>query len=220
MKTDPLRRHMAAEFLGTFSLVLVGCGAIVVNAQTGALGHVGVALCFGLVVMVMVGAIGHISGAHINPAVTLAFTLTGHLPRRTAAAYLAAQVGGAIMAAAVLRGLFGDLATLGTAQPAGPVLQSLGLEFLMTAALMFVIMAVATDEKAQGQLAAILIGATVAVNALWGGPISGAALNPARAFGPALISGLWAHQWMYWVGPLLGAVVGALAYNAIRSPAE
>ena len=209
-------RCTGAEFLGTFSLVVVGCGAIMIAQSTGAFDHGGVALAFGLVVMVMVAATGHISGAHLNPAVTIAFAITRHFPLRTVPVYITAQLLGAVLGALVLRLLVGDVANLGATTPSGSLWQSLWLEVLLTAALMFVIIAVATDTKAVGQLAAIMIGATVAVNALWGGPISGASMNPARSFGPAFISNTWEAQWIYLVGPVLVAVIGALAYQLIR----
>lgn len=215
-----LARETAAEFLATFSLVSVGCGAIIVNAQTGVLGHIGVALSFGLVVMVMVSATGHISGAHLNPAVTLAFTLTRHFPWRKVPLFILAQVSGATLAAGMLRLMFGMTGDPGVTRPAGSAMQAFTLEVLLTAALMFVIMAVATDTKAVGQLAAIMIGATVGVNALWGGPISGASMNPARSLGPAIIAGSWDAQWIYLIAPLIGAVLGALAYQMIRSPED
>jgi aquaporin NIP len=144
---------------------------------------------FGLIIMVMVAATGHISGAHVNPAVTISFSLTRHVPWRDVPAYVAAQLLGAVGGALTLWVLFGNVAGLGATLPAGGALQSLGLEMLLSAALMFVIMAVATDTRAVGQLAALAIGATVGLNALWGGPISGASMNPARSLGPALVSG-------------------------------
>jgi len=212
-------RRASAEFVGTFVLVLAGCGAIVVNSQAGALGHVGVALTFGLAIMVMISAAGHISGAHFNPAVTLAFALTRPFSWREVPAYWLGQFGGAIAAAACLRLLFGPAAGLGATVPAGSAWQSVGLEVLLSAVLMYVIMAVATDTRAVGQLAAVAIGGAVVLDALWAGPISGASMNPARSFGPALLSGVWDAHWVYWVGPLLGAVLGATLYQALRAPA-
>ena len=219
MQTFPWR-SVLAEFIGTFSLVAVGCGAISVQAQTGALTHVGVAISFGLVVMVMISAVGHISGAHLNPAVTLAFAMTRHFPWRMTSGYFLAQFSGATVAASLLQILFGPTVALGVTKPSGSMLQSFLLETLLTAALMFVITALATDTRAVGQLAAIMIGATVMVNALWGGPISGASMNPARSFGPALVSGTWEAQWIYWIAPTLGAILGALAYQMIREPSQ
>ena len=219
MTRPPLPQRLTAEFLGTFGLVSAGCGAIVVDATTGALGHVGVALTFGLVVTCMVAAVGHVSGAHLNPAVTVAFALFRHFPRRDVAAYVAAQLAGALAGAGVLMLLFGSAkGALGATMPAGEAMQSFGLEVLLTACLMFVITAVATDTRAVGQLAALAIGAAVAVDALWGGPISGASMNPARSFGPALVTGLWRAHWVYWAGPLLGAALGAGAYPLLHAP--
>jgi MIP family channel proteins len=197
-----------------------------VNSLTGALTHVGVAFTFGLIIMVMIAATGHISGAHFNPAVTIAFSLTRHFPWRDVPAYLTAQFLGATTGAATLWILFGNAAGLGATLPSSaalggplsPTLQSLGLEILLSAVLMLVIMAVATDTRAVGQLAAIAIGATVGLDALWGGPISGASMNPARSLGPAVVSGIWHDQWIYAVGPLAGAVLGAFAYQALRGP--
>lgn len=217
MWTAALWKRVVAEFVGTFALVLAGCGAVVVNSQTGALGHGGVAATFGLIIGVMIAATGHISGAHFNPAVTIAFASARHFAWRDVPAYLAGQFGAAVSAAMVLRVMFGNVASLGATVPAGTVGQSLVLEALLTFFLMFVIIAVATDSKAAGQLAAIAIGGTVALSALWGGPISGASMNPARSFGPALIAGVWDAHWLYWLGPIVGAVVAALVYTAIRS---
>jgi aquaporin NIP len=164
----PLRLRACAESAGVYALVTAGCGAIVVEAQTGALTHVGVALTFGLVITVMIAATGHLSGAHFNPAVTVAFALTRHFPWREVPAYVLGQLVGAVAGALTLRLLFGTVAELGATVPHGSAAQSLLLEILLTAVLMFVIVAVATDTRAVGQLAAIAIGATVALDALWG----------------------------------------------------
>ena len=220
-------RRPGAEFVGTFVVVLASCGAVIVNSQTGALGHVGVALAPGLAVMVMIAAVGHISGAHFYPAVTLAFAITRHFDWSELPAYWLGQLAGAVAAAASLRLLFGPIAALGANRPAGSALQALGLEVLLTAVLMFVITAVATDTRAAesasavlaGQMAAIAIGGTIALNSLWAGPISGASMNPARSFGPALVAGAWDAHWVYWLGPLLGAIIGAALYQALRVPA-
>jgi aquaporin NIP len=213
-----LFRRMLAEAIGTFSLVTVGCGAIVVEANTAELTHLGVALAFALVVMVMVAVTGHISGAHLNPAVTTAFALTRHFPWTEVPWYVLAQIVGSVAAAFLLRLFFGATAAVDVTVPSLAPGPALGLEALMTAALMLVITAVATDTKAVGQLAAIMIGATVGLNALWGGPLTGASMNPARSFGPALASGIWESHWIYWVGSLLGAAVGAWIYEIIRDP--
>jgi len=218
--TDSLLRRAGAELVGTYVLVTAGCGAIVVDTSTGALTHLGVALTFGLVIMVMVAAVGHLSGAHFNPAVTFAFAVTRHFPWREVIVYVGSQLLGAVLGALTLLFLFGNVANLGATLPAGSALQSFGVEILLTAVLMFVITAVATDSRAAGQLAALAIGAAVALDALWGGPISGASMNPARSFGPALIAGLWRDQWVYWLGPAIGAVLGAAIYQLLREPAE
>ena len=217
METLSIWRRSAAECLGAFALVTGGCGAIVVNQATGALGHVGVAASFGLVIMVMIAAVGHLSGAHFNPAVTVAFAVTRHFPWRDVPLYVVGQLLGAVGGALVLRAFFGAEAGLGVTAPSGSLMQALGVEVLLTAVLMFVITSVATDTRAVGQLAAIAIGGTVALDALWGGPITGASMNPARSFGPALVAGVWRDQWIYWLAPLVGASLGAFLYQALRS---
>jgi MIP family channel proteins len=169
--------------------------------------------------MVMVYATGHLSGAHINPAVTLAFTVTRHFPRRDAIVYIAAQLAGASAAAFVLAAAWtGKPADLGATVPSVSISTALLYETLLTAFLMFVITAVATDTRAVGAAAALAIGGTVGLDALFGGPITGASMNPARSFGPALASGQWHEFWIYVVGPVLGATIGAFAYQAIRAP--
>ncbi len=213
-----LPRRAGAELVGTFALVTAGCGAIVVDSIGGALTHVGVALTFGLIISVMISATGHLSGAHFNPAVTVAFALTRHFAWRDVPVYVGSQLAGATAGALTLRALFGQAANLGATLPSGSALQSFGLEILLTAVLMFVIISVATDTRAVGQMAALAIGGTVALDALWGGPISGASMNPARSIGPALIAGVWRDQWLYVVAPLLGAALGAFGYQALRSP--
>ncbi len=219
MKIDSwLLRRAGAELVGTYALVTAGCGAIMVNAETTALGHIGIALTFGLVVMVMIAATGHISGAHFNPAVTIAFALTRHFPWREVPLYAGGQAIGAILGALTLRVVIGDIANLGATLPAGSAIQSFGLEVLLSASLMFVIISVATDTRAVGETAAIAIGATVAVNALWAGPISGASMNPVRSLGPALIAGLGQDQWLYLIAPIIGAAIGGFLYQWIRQP--
>ena len=215
----PLARLLAAEFVGTFALVFAGAGAIMVDAKTGALGHVGVAFSFGLVIMAMIYAVGHISGAHFNGAVTFAFALSRHFPWSRAAAYWAAQLAGAIVAAALLRGSLGDIAHVGATLPSGSQAQSFLWELVLSFFLMFVIMAVATDTRAVGEAAAIAIGGTVGLDAMFGGPISGASMNPMRSAGPALVSGDLHALWLYVVAPVLGASLGALAYQVIRAEA-
>ncbi|PAP75881.1 aquaporin [Rubrivirga marina] len=208
-------RAALAEALGTFALVFAGCGAVVVEAQTGALGHVGVALTFGLVVMAAIYAVGEVSGAHINPAVTVAFWASGRFPGGRVVPYALAQIGGALVAAGLLRALFPEAATLGQTVPAGTALQSLGLEAVLTFLLMFVILGVAVGAKEVGLLAGVAIGGSVAFEALMGGPVSGASMNPARSLGPALVSGDLGALWVYLVGPTLGALVAVPAYRAV-----
>ncbi len=206
-----------AEGLGTFGLVFAGCGAIMIDTLSGgAVTHVGVGLVFGLIITVMIYAFGHISGAHFNPAVTLAFVLTRHFPVRRLIGYWIAQLMGATLAAECLQWLLGGVDHLGATLPAGGTWQSLGLEALLTFFLMIVIMAMATDTRAVGQAAALAIGATVALEALFAGPVSGASMNPARSLGPALVSGVWTAQWIYLLAPCLGAVAGALLYRWMR----
>jgi aquaporin NIP len=209
-------RTLAAEAIGTFALVFAGAGAIMVNEETGALGHVGIALSFGLVIMVMVYAVGHISGAHFNPAVSFAFGLTRHFPWPRVLAYSAAQVLGALTAALLLRASLGNVADVGATLPSGSDGQAFLWETILTFFLMFVIMAVATDTRAVGEAAAIAIGATVGLDALFGGPITGASMNPARSLGPALAAQELGSLWIYILAPLSGAALGALVYQLIR----
>jgi len=224
MRTPALARALTAELIGTFALVFAGAGAIMVDAKTGALGHVGVAISFGLVITVMIYALGHISGAHFNPAVSLAFALGRQFPWSRLAGYWVAQAAGALIAAAILRGSLGNIAHVGATLPAASQGQSFLWEVVLSFFLMLVIMAVATDTRAVGEAAAIAIGATVGLDAMFGGPVSGASMNPARSLGPALVSGDLHALWIYLTAPFLGAALGALAYQFLRGeetqPAE
>ncbi len=211
-----LVRSLVAELIGTFALVFAGAGAIMVDAKTHALGHLGVAITFGLVIMAMIYAVGHISGAHFNPAVSLGFALSRHFPWPRMLAYWIAQVAGAVIAAAFLRGSLGNVAHTGVTLPAGSQGQSFLWELVLTFLLMFVIMAVATDTRAVGEAAAIAVGGTVGLDAMFGGPISGASMNPARSLGPALASGDLHALWVYLAAPPIGAALGALAYQFVR----
>jgi aquaporin NIP len=206
-----------AEFVGTFTLVFAGCGAVMVDAKTHVLGHVGVAISFGLVILAMIYAVGHISGAHFNPAVTFAFALSRHFPWSRATGYWLAQLAGALTAAAILRGSLGNIAHVGATLPSGSQGQSFLWELVMTFFLMFVIMAVATDTLAVGEAAAIAIGGTIGLDAMFGGPISGASMNPARSTGPALVAGDLHALWLYILAPIVGASLGALIYQLIRA---
>lgn len=208
---------LAAEGVGTFALVFAGTGAVVIDAATGGgVGHVGIGLTFGLVIMVMIYAVGHVSGAHFNPAVTLAFAVGRHFPWALVPRYWAAQLLGGVAASLLLRGMFGTTAQLGATLPVGSAQRSFLLEAVLTFLLMFVVTSVATDVRAVGQAAAIAIGGTVGLEALFAGPISGASMNLARSLAPALVAWTWADQWLYVAGPMLGAVAGALAYQAVR----
>ena len=212
-----LARKLGAEATGTFALVFAGCGAIMVDAISGgAVTNVGVGLTFGLVIMAMIYAVGHVSGAHFNPAVTLAFASVGRFPWRQVPFYLSAQVVAAILASLSLSLVLGPAGDLGATRPAGVPGQSLALEAVLTFFLMFVITAVATDSRAVGAMAGWAIGGTVALEAIFAGPISGASMNPARSLGPALAAGNLEHVWLYIVGPVVGAAVGAWAYRSVR----
>lgn len=169
--------------------------------------HVGIAITFGLVVMVMIHAVGGISGAHINPAVTTAFWLSGRLPLKAVGPYAVAQCAGALVASGILRLLFPAHATLGATVPTGPVMQSFVLEVILTAMLMFVILTVATGPKESGLMAGIAIGGVVGLEAMFAGPICGASMNPARSLAPALISGRLDPLWVYILAPTLGALL-------------
>ena len=213
-----LPRRLLAEMLGTYCLVVAGTGAVVVGAVApGSIGHGGVAAAFGLVVAVMIFAVGHLSGAHLNPAVTVGFAVGRHFPGREAGPYIAAQVAGAILASLTLRGLFGDAGGLGATHPShvGDAAATV-VEAGLTAVLMVVILAVATDTRAVGSLAAIAIGATVGLEALVMGPITGASMNPARSLAPALVSADPAGLWIYLLGPFCGALAGVGLYAVLR----
>jgi aquaporin NIP len=218
MRKPDLMRRSVAEALGAFALVFAGCGAIVTDTHThGALGVVGVSLVFGLVILAGIAALGHVSGAHFNPAVTLSFFLTRHLPGRDALAYLVGQLAGATAAALLLWAIWpSQPADLGATVPSIAAGRAVILELVMSGLLMLVILSVATDTRALGAPAAIAIGATIGLDALFGGPLTGASMNPARSFAPALVSGQWRDFWVYLAGPLIGAPLGAFAYQFVR----
>ncbi len=217
MQDECTARKLAAEGIGTFALVFAGTGAIVANELTqGAVSHVGVSLTFGLVVAAMIYAVGDISGAHLNPAVTLGFWLARRLPGRDVAPYVGSQIAGALVASAAVRAIYGAHETLGATLPAGGLWQSFLLEIVLTLLLMFTILSVATGAKEKGITAGLAIGAVVALAALAGGPISGASMNPARSIGPALVSGQLVHLWLYVAAPAVGAGLAVVACRCTR----
>ncbi len=219
MLINATMRPYAAEFVGTFVLVFAGTGAIVVNgASAGAVTHVGVALTFGLAVLAMIYAVGDVSGAHLNPAVTLGFFAAGRLPRHEIVPYIASQSAGALLASACLRLLFPHDPLLGATRPAGSAAQAFVLEMILTFILMFVILSVSTGSKEKGAMAGIAVGAVIALEALFGGPISGASMNPARSLAPALISLRLEELWIYLTAPVLGAVVSVGACRCVQEP--
>ncbi len=201
-----MRRYLA-EVVGTFGLVFAGCGAIVINQlQDGAITHVGIALTFGLIVMVMIYALGEISGAHMNPAVTLGFWSARRFPVKEVAPYIIAQCLGAILACIVLKILFFEHDTLGATLPHGAWWKSFVLEFILTFLLMFVILNISTGAKEKGIMAGAAIGGMVALEAMFAGPICGASMNPARSLGPALVSGHVEYLWIYLIATTAGAL--------------
>lgn len=210
-------RKYAAEFMGTFALVFAGTGAIITNDIThGAVTNTGVALTFGMVVLTMIYAVGDVSGAHLNPAVTLGFFAARRLAGKMILPYVLGQLSGALAASLLLRGLFPQHSTLGTTAPAGPALQSLIFEIILTALLMFVILNVSVGAKERGITAGIAVGSVIALEALFAGPISGASMNPARSFAPALVSQHLADLWIYLVAPVAGAVLAVVGCRCVR----
>lgn len=206
-----------AEAVGTFTLVFAGTGAVMVNQISGgAVTHLGISLVFGAVVAAMIYSFGYISGAHFNPAVTLAFYSSGVLPKKRLVPYILAQCGGAILASALLRTSLGKVGNLGATLPLeGNWLQSLVLETVLTFILMMVIFGTGLDRRAHIGFAGMAIGLTVGVEAAFMGPITGASMNPARSLGPALLSGAWQYHWLYWIAPILGAQLAVLVYRQL-----
>ncbi len=201
-------KRYVAEILGTFAMVFCGTGAIIINQQTnGAITHVGVAITFGFIVMAMIYALGNISGAHLNPAVTIAFTLAKKFEVKQVVPYIISQLIGAFLASLILKYLFPTNEFLGATLPSGTPLQSFILEFILTFFLMLVIINVATGSKEQGMFAGLAIGSTVLLEAMFAGPICGASMNPARSLAPAILSGHTEYLWVYISATILGAAL-------------
>jgi aquaporin NIP len=210
-------KKYVAEMAGTFALVFAGTGAIVIDETTGgAVSHVGVALTFGLMVLAMIYTVGDISGAHLNPAVTVGFWAARRLPFREVPPYIISQCAGAFLASVTLRILFPANQLLGATLPAGSEFQSFALEFILTALLMFVILNVSTGAEEKGVTAGIAIGAVIGLEALFAGPICGASMNPARSLAPAVVSGHWQHLWIYLAAPVLGACCAVGGCRCVR----
>ena len=209
-------RRYVAELLGTFALVAIGPGAAMVAAKTGAFGVPGIALAFGLIVTVVVAATGHLSGAHINPAVTIGFWSVRRFPSRDVLPYVVSQCVGAIAASTALAWILGPVGNFGATVPALTVGRSFAVEAGYSAILAFVIMAVATDERTPTAVAPFAIGATVFAGALVTGPLSGGSFNPARSLGPAVVGGVWTSHWLYWLAPMIGMVVAMRGYELLR----
>ncbi|MBD2766581.1 aquaporin [Hymenobacter sp. BT664] len=212
-----LRPCLVAEALGTAMLVAFGTGAAVVNEQTHALGHGGVAAAFGLVIIIVIQSVGSVSGAHINPAVTLAFWAAGRFPGQRVLPYLGAQFAGALAGSGLVSLLATGDSTLGATLPAHSPSQALGIEVILTFWLMFVILRVTAGSKEEGLLAGVAIGATVGLDALVGGPLTGGSMNPARSLAPALLSGHLSTVWVYMVGPVAGALLAVVVNRLLQS---
>lgn len=206
-----------AEVIGTFALVFCGTGAIIINQEAaGVITHPGIAFTFGLIVMVMIYALGPVSGAHLNPAVTIAFTVAKRFPIKEVIPYILSQTAGAFLASGTLYLLFPANQFLGSTLPAGSEMQSFVLELILTFFLMLVIIQVATGSKEQGMFAGLAIGSTVLLEAMFAGPICGASMNPARSLAPALVSGHLEHLWIYLTAPVAGAVLGIMVWNILK----
>ena len=206
-----------AEGIGTFILVFAGTGSVIVNSiSNGAVTHLGISFVFGAVVAALIYGMGHLSGAHFNPAVTLGFWASGFFPKRRVLPYIVAQMLGAIAASALLLISLGSVANLGATLPLnGNWFQSLVLEIVLTFILMLVILGCGLDRRAHVGFAGLAIGLTVGLEAAFMGPITGASMNPARSFGPAVVTGIWHHHWVYWVAPILGAQLAVMVYRQL-----
>lgn len=207
-----------AELIGTFALVFCGTGAIVINQETnGVITHAGIAITFGLIVAAMIYSLGNVSGAHLNPAVTIAFWVAKHFPAKEILPYIFSQAFGAFLASVTLKLLFPFNQTLGATLPSGSPMQSFIFELILTFILMLVILQVAKGSKEQGMFAGIAIGSVVLLEAMFAGPICGASMNPIRSIAPAVVSGHIEHLWLYVAAPLLGAILSVFSWKVLRS---
>jgi MIP family channel proteins len=213
--STPSAQRLIAEMLGTFTLVVLGPGAVMVADLTGAFGHIGVALAFGLAITIIVASIGHISGAHVNPAVTIGLWSLGRFPLREVGGYLVAQIAGATAAAALLVWMLGPVGNFGVTVPSIPLAQAFVVELGFTGVLGFMVAATA-DERFSKAIAPLVLGATIGVGALLTGPLTGGSFNPARSLGPALVGGVWDAHWIYWVAPIVGALLGMRVYGLVH----
>lgn len=211
-------RKYLAELLGTYALVFAGTGAIVIDQQThGSITHIGIAITFGLVVMSMIYTFGDISGAHLNPAVSIAFTIAHKFPVTELLPFIISQLTGAVLASLTLKLLFPTNQLLGATIPAGSAGQSFVLEFILTFFLMLVIINVATGSKERGLFAGLAIGSVVGLEAMFAGPVCGASMNPARSFGPVVVSGHYEFLWIYLTATTLGAVSAIPVWKFIKN---
>ncbi len=218
---DPLSRRCLAEFLSTFILVLIGCGAMAVDSRTGLLTHVGVATVWGLVVMVMIYTVGDLSGAHMNPAVSISMAVLRRMSILDAGCYIVAQCAGALAGAAAIRGVMGvDEMMLGSTNTKMDLSVAMMVEMMMTAILMFVVIGVSTGAKEEGITAGLAVGSTIAMEAFVAGPLTKASMNPARSLGPAVVAGDVSQLWIYIVGPVVGGILGAVIHTLLRPPRQ
>jgi len=214
-------RNYIAELIGTFALVFCGTGAIVIDQLSGGgVTHVGVAITFGLIVMSMIYSLGNISGAHLNPAVSIAFTIARRFPVSQLPGYIISQLAGALLASLTLKFLFPANALLGATMPAGTEIQSFVLELILTFFLMLVIINVAVGSKEQGMFAGLAIGSVVALEAMFAGPVCGASMNPARSIAPAVVSGHPEHLWIYIIAPIIGALLAIPIWRYLTNPTK
>ncbi|XP_065857261.1 aquaporin NIP2-1-like [Euphorbia lathyris] len=208
-------RKIAAELIATYIMVFITCGTSSLTQQ-GTISKLAASMSGGFIVTVMIYAVGHVSSAHMNPTVTLAFASLGHFPWNQVPFYGAAQITGSVYASFTLKVLLEPIKDVGTTSPSGSDVQALIMEMVVTFTMMFVTSAVATDTKAIGELAGIAVGSSVCITSILAGPVSGGSMNPARTLGPAIASGHYKSLWVYFVGPVVGTLLGAWSYNLIR----